>query len=904
MQGPVLSDRESALATARACILVADDGQSRGESLCDLLLGAEGYRLVVAGSPQQFEQCLREQSFDVVVSELRPWGWPELETLSRVAASGIRAPVVIATGQGSEHWAVEAMKRGAADYVSRASADAAELTRRIGAAIDAARSTRGSDEALGSVSEAYRRILNALSVNVALLDPNGTIRMVNRAWKTQGFETPLQSSEFVEGMNYLAICEQAARAGAPSGEKITNWLSEVLAGTRETFAAEYPYDLGDRKRWFKILAGNVREGNHRGAIVVHVEISDRKRAEEERDRMFEQSLNLFCIIGLDGYMKRWNPAWCGVLGYSYEEMMSLPLAPMVHLDDIPIAVEAGKQLLAGNDVNGVELRILCKDGKYKWVLWNAVPCLDQKVYFATGQDITVRKLYEEQLRESQERFELIGSATKEAVWDWDLRSDRLWRNEGFLQRFGKNDETQSPIEWWRQRIHPDDRQRIMDAMPVPDPQAAQQWQLEYRLRRLDGTYAHVFDRGFVISDSDGQPARMVGSLMDVSELKAAEARLRESDERFRLASKATRDAIWDWDIRNGKVWRSEGFQSLFGYSDHEITDDLEWWTQRVHEDDRSRVQAEMPALDDSSPRQFALEYRFRRADGSYADVFDRGFVMLDDQGLPARMIGTIMDVTERRRAEELVQMHRAELAHIARVSTMGEIATGLAHELNQPLTAISNYAESCTRAIAAGPREGDEKLLAWIDRIATNTHRAAEMIRRLRGFTRKSEPKRSTVEVNVLVSEVIELLEAETRLQCVRVQWGGAERAFVTVDRIQIQQVMVNLLRNAIDAMAANAPGDRKILIRAQREPARLVVSIEDAGEGIAPENLERVFEAFFTSKSNGVGIGLAISRSIIEAHGGRLWATPNPQRGVTFHFTLPLSGESDGLVANGNHRR
>ncbi len=903
MRGPLLSESAPGLdQLAPVALLLVDDVAASDERL--LMAQSDGrFRLLRAGTPHDFEQALREQSVDLIVSDLRPWGLQPLELLDRLSAAGVTRPVVIMTAQGNEALAVEAIKRGAADYLGSQPLSTDELAKRLSKSFR----TRATSTAMATteapVAAAYGRILNALSVNAAFLDASGTIRMVNRAWRHHAYENPFQSAGFVEGMNYLEICEQALAAGADGAEKLTGGIGAVIRGERDTFAAEYPYHAGDRKRWFKVLAGTVREGEHFGAIVVHVEISDRKRAEEERDRMFEQSLNLFCIIGLDGYMKRWNPAWCGVLGYPYEEMMSLPLAPLVHPEDIPTAVASGKRLLEGRDVTGMEVRIRCKDGNYKWILWNAVPCLEQKVYFATGQDITVRKQYEQQLRESQERFELIASATKEAIWDWDLRADRIWRNEAYESRFGAPGGKQSPIEWWRDNIHPDDRERILGMMPAPAHDETQQWALEYRMRRLDGTYAHVFDRGYIISDPEGQPVRMVGSIMDVSALKNAEAKLRESEERFRLAGRATRDAIWDWDLRKGHVWRSEGFHTLFGYELDEVGVDIDWWLERIHEDDRQRVLAEIPSPGTSNSQQCNVEYRFRRADGSYADVFDRGFVMLDEDGQPARMIGTIMDVSERRRAEEVAHMHRAELAHIARVSTMGEIATGLAHELNQPLTAISNYAESCLRAIQSGERAGDEKLIAWLDKIAANTHRAAEMIRRLRGFTRKSEPKRSTVVTRELVEEVIDLLEAETRLQNMRVRWEPLADHFVTVDRIQIQQVLVNLLRNAYEAMASNSPCQRTVTIRTQPQGGKLEVSVEDLGEGIDAENLERVFEAFFTNKPNGLGVGLAISRSIVEDHGGRLWVTPNPEQGVTFRFTLPMSGESDVHGANRNGR-
>jgi C4-dicarboxylate-specific signal transduction histidine kinase len=222
---------------------------------------------------------------------------------------------------------------------------------------------------------------------------------------------------------------------------------------------------------------------------------------------------------------------------------------------------------------------------------------------------------------------------------------------------------------------------------------------------------------------------------------------------------------------------------------------------------------------------------------------------------------------------------------------MGEIATGIAHELNQPLTAISNYAESCAQALAAAAPGSDQKVAEWIEKIALNTHRAAEMIRRLRSFTRKTDPRRSTVGVGELVQEVIDLIEVETRRHGASVRHEPWPELHVTVDRLQVEQVLVNLLRNAYEAMGQLPPGQRQVTIAVRPGADKLEFSVEDRGEGIAPENLERVFDAFYTSKPNGFGIGLAISRSIIEDHGGRLWVTRNRNQGVTFYFTLPVSG-------------
>jgi hypothetical protein len=764
----------------RVGILYVDGDSGERTAVRRSLQDSGKFHVVEPDSIEELDVLLASGSFDIVLSELSAWGLRELQVLERVRALAARASVVILTSRGSERWAVEAIKRGAADYIP----------------------------------------------------------------KIPGYLDRLPDQ-------LLAVARQLTANGKANG-------------------------------------------------TIHA-----PPAQVEGDQLFKLSLGLLCIVGFDGFMKNWNPAWGGFLGYSSDEMMSVPLGGLLHPDDRARAAESVQRLITGHDSFAIESRVRCKDGTFKWILWNAVPCPDQPVFFATGQDITGRKQAEEQLRESQERFQLIASATKDAVWDWDLRENRMWRNESYRQSYGvPNDAVESPVEWWRNRIHPEDRERIFESMPPQVNDGRQQWILEYRLRRVDGTYAHVYDRGFVIFDSEGEPVRMVGSLMDISQLKNTEERLRESEERFRLAAKATRDAIWDWDLKKGKVWRSEGFQTLWGYRPEEIGDNFNWWVDRIHPDDRERVLSQIPEPGTSDSQQCAFEYRFRRSDGSYADVFDRGFVMFSAEGKPVRMIGTIMDISERRRAEEVAHMQRAELARIARISTMGEIATGLAHELNQPLTAISNYAESCAQAITSRLPGTDEKLLSWIERIAVNTHRAGQMIRRLRSFTRKSEPRRSTAEINELIEEVIDLLEAETRLQNVRVCWEAGPTAFAAVDRIQIQQVLVNLMRNAYEAMAAREPDQRQVIILATIRENKVEIAVEDVGEGIAAENIERVFEAFFTSKPNGVGIGLAISRSIVEDHGGRLWVSPNPQQGVTFRFTLPLSGASDVSTTYCDRRR
>jgi C4-dicarboxylate-specific signal transduction histidine kinase len=256
-----------------------------------------------------------------------------------------------------------------------------------------------------------------------------------------------------------------------------------------------------------------------------------------------------------------------------------------------------------------------------------------------------------------------------------------------------------------------------------------------------------------------------------------------------------------------------------------------------------------------------------------------------------------VEMEERRRAEEQVQSHQAELAHVARLSTVGEMVAELAHELNQPLSAISSYAQACKRLLCPGSPEQTEDLLVSLNQVGEQADRAAEIIRRLRRFVKKTKPVQVVVDLNALIYDVAELMNIDARR-------ANAEVVFeltqplppVAGDRIQLEQVMVNLMRNGFEAMRESQHELRRLTIRTKFDGRRdITVDVSDNGAGIAPAEIDHVFDRFFTTKADGMGMGLSISQSIIENHEGRLWVTPNADRGSTFHFTLPIDpGEHD----------
>ena len=247
--------------------------------------------------------------------------------------------------------------------------------------------------------QAYCRILNALPVHLAMLDEQGVIRTANDAWRQYPLGVLYQNHEHLEGTDYLAVCDAAVEQGQEQAQAIADGLRRVLAGKCSTFGVEYPCQTEGVQRWFKLAASPLRDDKHRGAMIAHVDITDRKQAELERDQLFEQSLSLLCIGGFDGHMRRWSRS-VQVLGYQPNELVKLSLWTLLHPDDRELASVMGDQLRAGEMVSTTEMRVRSKDGSYRWILWDAVPCLEQDLFFATGQDITDRKVIEQQLHDS------------------------------------------------------------------------------------------------------------------------------------------------------------------------------------------------------------------------------------------------------------------------------------------------------------------------------------------------------------------------------------------------------------------------------------------------------------------------------------------------------------------------
>lgn len=410
---------------------------------------------------------------------------------------------------------------------------------------------------------------------------------------------------------------------------------------------------------------------------------------------------------------------------------------------------------------------------------------------------------------------------------------------------------------------------------------------EYRIVQPDGTVNWVLSRGVVLRRPNGAAYRATGTLMDITHRKLAERALRENDERMALAAAAANVGFWDYDVGTRRLWVTDQYRLIFGVtSDALLTGSR--CVSMIHADDRKvAMRAFVDATQTGAPLE--IEFRVVSPDGMTRDLSVRGRAERDLDGVVVRLIGLAIDVTERRRAEREATERRRELAHLARVATVNGLSGALAHELAQPLAAIMSNAQVAGRLLQKEPL--DVPLLREIVQdIVSDDRRGAKVIRHLRSLLVNGEAPRETLDMRDVVLDVVslqrsDLLEHEITLAIELPE----EPAPIVGDHVQLEQVLLNLIVNARDAMT-DMPANRRQLRIEVRQIDRFVrVRVTDSGVGIPRERLTRVFDSFYTTKAHGLGLGLAICQTIIEDHGGKLWAAAE-DGGATLTFTLPTA--------------
>jgi two-component system sensor kinase FixL len=495
-----------------------------------------------------------------------------------------------------------------------------------------------------------------------------------------------------------------------------------------------------------------------------------------------------------------------------------------------------------------------------------------------------------ELRESESRFRIVADAAPVLIWMAGTDQLCTFFNKPWLDFTGRSMEEELG-NGWAEGVHRDDLQKCL-ATYTQAFDARQPFVMQYRLRRNDGEYRWISDQGVPRHDSQGRFAGYIGSCVDVTELMTKDEALRQSEERMRLATTAVNLGIWEWDLSKDEIWATNARRALLGLpASGKIA--LNDFMCRLHPEDRARVRN---TIDDAihSGEDFDSEYRLILPDGIVRWMSTRGSVHFDDAGKPARLLGISIDITARKQAELDAQRDRAELSHLSRVALMGEMSASIAHELNQPLSGILSNAAAGQRFIDRGDVDLRE-IREVLGDIISDGRRASDVVRGIRGMVKKEQMARRSVDVNEVVVDALRMASPDALLHSCQLETSlDPNLPTIEGDPVQLQQVLLNLAINAFDAMREIPASKRKVVIATQSNGDGTVrTSVRDYGVGICEEMQNRLFDPFCSTKTEGLGMGLAIVRSIVESHGGTITAENAAGGGTRFEFVLPVNSMS-----------
>jgi PAS domain S-box-containing protein len=519
--------------------------------------------------------------------------------------------------------------------------------------------------------------------------------------------------------------------------------------------------------------------------------------------------------------------------------------------------------------------------------------------FGTGQDITERKLAEQALRQSQfylsegERLAHIGSwASRDLGIRWSEDLNIYWSDEVY-KIFGFDPKTGTPsLQQFLSAVHPQDQASLTATMKKLHEEHCG-CDVTNRIVRPDGEIRYVRCVGIPVVE-DGVFKGYRGTTMDVTEQELLTQELRREKAYLAEAQSLTHIGSWATNFHTKQMFHlSDEVYRLHGFEPNQGPSVLDRFWNTVHPEDEPFVRATLENAIQTRTDYDIPEFRVCHPDGTIRFLRTKGHHTVSEE--MGYYVGITMDVTDRKRAEqerERLRQLEADLAHINRVNMMGELAAALAHEIKQPIAASITSANALLRWLAHDPPDL-ERVRAAATRIEQDGNRAADVINRLRSFYKKgAPPEREIVDVKDIIQEMIVLLSDEAVRHSITIHSEiDAETPNILADRVQLQQVFMNLMLNAIEAMK-DAGGEMTIKSGLNQED-QLLISISDTGVGLPLENAERIFDAFHTTKPQGTGMGLAITRSIMESHGGRIWATANHGPGATFHFTFPVKAEA-----------
>jgi PAS domain S-box-containing protein len=704
------------------------------------------------------------------------------------------------------------------------------------------------------------------------------------------------SVEQAEGLGWVEAIHPHDRKGL-----VEYWQSCLASGTPgDTEARMRRYD--GAYRWFLFRANPVRDaaGNISRWLGTNIDVEDRRRSEEllrasefSWRQIVDNIPGLVATMGAMGEVEFLNRQTLEYFGKTNQELENWSLIGAVHPDDLPRVIEARARSIETGEIYQIEHRCRRADGIYRWFQVRGLPARDAAgtitVWYLLLTDIEDRKRAEEALRSNERNLSLILNAIPTSIHVVRTDGSVLYVNQAVLDYTGLTLEDVQKEDYRDRVFHPEDVRRVSEERGEALTRAVP-FEIEQRGLGKNGRYRWFLSRYSPLLDERGRIDRWYVASFDIEDRKRAEAQLEQAYLRLVEAQRLSKTGSFISDVLgDDHQWSEEAYRIFEFDPSTKIT--VRGVRNRVHPED-------LPAFDSviaqgMTGAEVDFNYRILTPRGAVKHVRGKGRIMEQFVGRPL-FIGAVQDVTESRAAEEALNRARSELAQVSRVTTLNTLTASIAHEVNQPLSGIITNASTCLLMLNSdspnveGARETARRILR-------DGKRAADVISRLRALFSRKEFTPEPLDLNDATREVIALSLSDLRANRVMLRSELADDLpSVTGDRVQLQQVILNLVRNASDAMVSVEDRPRELLIQTERdETDRVRLSVMDAGVGFRPEVADKLFDAFYTTKNDGMGIGLSVSRSIIDAHHGRLWATANDGPGATFSFSIPCNPTS-----------
>jgi PAS domain S-box-containing protein len=725
-----------------------------------------------------------------------------------------------------------------------------------------------------------RQIIDTIPVLAWSSRPDGFADFFNRRW-----------------LDYTGMALEQALGWGWKAAYHPNDLAQLASRWQAALAEAKPLETETRLRrsdgeyrWFLTRAFPLldRDGRVLAWYGSGTDIHERKEAEERIKLTLHTVPGHLWTARPDGWVDFLTQRWMDYTGIPVEQSLGWSWEKVVHPDDNEPVLGKWRAAVEEKKPFEAEVRVKRFDGQYRWFLSRGLPLLDHTGnivhWYGSEMDIHERKQAEDRVRQQELELRQILNFAPQHVAVLGPDGSGLYVNQAALDYFGLT------LEAWRSGdpyrfFHPDDRERMTSEVHSKFL-SGYPHETEARLLGKDGKYRWFLLRNVPLRDEAGSIVKWYGTATDIEERHRAEDALRRSEAYLAEAQRLSKTGNFGWSVSTGEIrWSDETFR-IFQY-DRTTKPTVELILKRVHPEDAAQVKQTIESAS-LNGKDFEHEYRLVMPDGAVKYLHVVAHASSDKSGR-IEFVGAVMDVTERKRGEEALREAQADLARVSRVTTMGELTASLAHEIRQPIAAAATNANTCLRWLGRDCPDVEEARQA-ASRLVKDVTRAADIISSISLLFKKGALRRELVDVNELVREMIVLLRSEANRYSISIGTELAEGLpKVMADRVQLQQVFMNLMLNGIDAMKGTTDG-RELTIKSEAGDAQVLISVSDTGAGLPPEQAEQIFRAFFTTKDHGTGMGLPISRSIIESHGGRLWAAGNSGHGATFQFTLPAT--------------